>query len=177
MASVQELKAVLKSTLEKRGVLGQIKARVRAEVFSALDDETDPRPPLSNENMLINELIREYLEFNKYKYTTSILMAESGQPQTPLDRQFLVNELNITEDSTTAQIPLLYGILSHFLEHNLPSSSSLPSGKERALQSHRVSATRQIHGRHRSPTRDIDFDDPTNKRLSEEPVVVRGGRR
>lgn len=66
---------VLKETLDNRGVLGQIKARIRAEVFSALDDQMDGRPPLSNENMLINELILEYLEFNKYKYTASVLGA------------------------------------------------------------------------------------------------------
>ena len=30
---------VLKETLENRGVLGQIRARVRAEVFAALDDQ------------------------------------------------------------------------------------------------------------------------------------------
>ena len=33
------LLSVLKETLENRGVLGQIRARVRAEVFSALDDQ------------------------------------------------------------------------------------------------------------------------------------------
>nr|XP_020758608.1 lisH domain-containing protein FOPNL-like isoform X2 [Odocoileus virginianus texanus] len=77
MATVAELKAVLKDTLEKRGVLRHLKARVRAEVFSALDDESEPQPSLSHENFLINELIREYLEFNKYKYTASVLIAES----------------------------------------------------------------------------------------------------
>ena len=30
---------MLKETLENRGVLGQIRARVRAEVFGALDDQ------------------------------------------------------------------------------------------------------------------------------------------
>uniref|UniRef100_A0A8D2DFY9 Centrosomal protein 20 n=1 Tax=Sciurus vulgaris TaxID=55149 RepID=A0A8D2DFY9_SCIVU len=75
MATVTELKAVLKDTLEKRGVLGHLKARIRAEVFSALDDDREPRPTLSHENLLINELIREYLEFNKYKYTASVLTA------------------------------------------------------------------------------------------------------
>lgn len=30
---------VLKETLETRGSLGQIKARIRAEIFSALDDQ------------------------------------------------------------------------------------------------------------------------------------------
>ena len=67
--------SVIKETLENRGVLGQIKARIRAEVFNSLDDHADSRPPLSNENMIINELIREYLEFNKYKYSASVLVA------------------------------------------------------------------------------------------------------
>lgn len=65
----------VRETLESRGVLGQLKARIRAEVFSALDDQREPRPPLSHENLLINELIREYLEFNKYRYTASVLTA------------------------------------------------------------------------------------------------------
>lgn len=55
--------------------MGQLKARIRAEVFNALDDQSEPRPPLSHENLLINELIREYLEFNKYRYTASVLTA------------------------------------------------------------------------------------------------------
>ncbi|XP_040448038.1 centrosomal protein 20 isoform X3 [Falco naumanni] len=116
MATVAELKAVLKDTLEKRGALGQIKARIRAEVFNALDDQSEPRPPLSRENFLINELIREYLEYNKYKYAASVLTAESGQPEVPLDRQFLAKEMNIVEDTNAKSVrPLLYGILSHFL--------------------------------------------------------------
>ena len=65
----------MKETLENRGVLGQIKARLRAEVFNALDDQAEARPQLCNENLLINELIREYLEFNKYKYAASVLQA------------------------------------------------------------------------------------------------------
>ncbi|XP_062444605.1 centrosomal protein 20 isoform X2 [Rhea pennata] len=126
MATVAELKAVLKDTLEKRGALGQIKARIRAEVFNALDDQSEPRPSLTRENLLINELIREYLEYNKYKYAASVLTAESGQPEVPLDRQFLVKELNIVEDSNSKSIPLLYGIIAHFLhggeEESTPST-------------------------------------------------------
>nr|XP_055221702.1 centrosomal protein 20 isoform X1 [Gorilla gorilla gorilla] len=115
MATVAELKAVLKDTLEKKGVLGHLKARIRAEVFNALDDDREPRPSLSHENLLLNELIREYLEFNKYKYTASVLIAESGQPVVPLDRQFLIHELNAFEESKDNTTPLLYGILAHFL--------------------------------------------------------------
>ncbi|XP_055453759.1 centrosomal protein 20 isoform X2 [Psammomys obesus] len=107
MATVSELKAVLKDTLEKKGVLGHLKARIRAEVFNALDDDCEPRPSLSHENLLINELIREYLEFNNYKYTASVLIAESGQPAVPLDRQFLIHELNAFEEAKDNSIPFL----------------------------------------------------------------------
>ncbi|XP_071770040.1 centrosomal protein 20 [Centroberyx gerrardi] len=115
MATITELKCAVRETLESRGVLSQLKARIRAEVFSALDDQTEPRPPLSHENLLINELIREYLEFNKYRYTASVLTAESGQPEVPLDRQFLANELKVAEDAGSKSVPLLYGLVSHFL--------------------------------------------------------------
>ncbi|KAI1896048.1 hypothetical protein AGOR_G00090790 [Albula goreensis] len=116
MATIAELKAALKETLEARGVLGQLKARIRAEVFNALDDKSETRPALSHENLLINELIREYLEFNNYRYTASVLVAESGQPEVPLDRQFMTNELNVVEDPSSRSVPLLYGLLSHFLK-------------------------------------------------------------
>lgn len=67
--------AVVHETLENRGILGQLRARIRAEVFSALNDPTDSRPEVSRENFLINELIREYLDFNHYKYASSVLAA------------------------------------------------------------------------------------------------------
>lgn len=45
----------------------------------------------SNENLLINELIREYLIFNGYRETLSVFLPEAGQPAVrPFDRQFLV---------------------------------------------------------------------------------------
>ena len=38
MASLEELKDALRDTLAARGSLGQIQARVRAEIFSALEE-------------------------------------------------------------------------------------------------------------------------------------------
>ena len=123
MASIEDLKTVLKETLDNRGVLNHMRARIRAEVFSALDDQTESKPILSNENMLINELIREYLEFNKYKYTNSVLLAESGQPKDPIDRDFLAAELNIKETSSSKKVPILYGLISYFLDQRNGGSS------------------------------------------------------
>jgi len=66
---------VVRETLENRGVLRHLRARMRAEVFSALNEPTDSCPEVSRENFLINELIREYLDFNHYKYASSVLTA------------------------------------------------------------------------------------------------------
>ena len=69
MASLDDLKNVLRETLEQKGVLNEVKAKIRAEIFTALDRDNVGKPPLSNENMIINEMIREYLEYNKYYNT------------------------------------------------------------------------------------------------------------
>uniref|UniRef100_UPI00358E0A84 centrosomal protein 20-like n=1 Tax=Myxine glutinosa TaxID=7769 RepID=UPI00358E0A84 len=127
MATVDELKNVLKETLEQRGLLGQVRAQVRAAVFSALDEQNAPRPSLPNSNLLINELIREYLEHNQYKYTASVLLAEAGQPETPLGREFMTQELNIRTDEKMEGMPLLYGMLSHFLQHGERSQEEIPA--------------------------------------------------
>ena len=78
MASLEDLKNVLRETLEQKGVLGKVKSQIRAEIFTALDADNSGKPPIPQENILINELIREYLEYNKYYNTCSVLVSESG---------------------------------------------------------------------------------------------------
>ncbi|XP_071813008.1 centrosomal protein 20-like isoform X3 [Apostichopus japonicus] len=158
---------MLKETLENRGVMGQMRARMRAEVFHSLDDQLESRPTLSSENMLINELIREYLEFNHYKYSLSVLMAETGQPKTPLDRSFLTNELNIQEDSDTARLPLLYGVLSHFLESKGPGLSMKPRKNK---------DTRSFDGQRSDGRRQNERDVSVDMHVGE-PVILSGTRR
>ncbi|XP_050394731.1 centrosomal protein 20 [Patella vulgata] len=130
MASTDELKEVLKESLENRGVLGQIKARIRAEVFTALNDQTENKPQLSNENVLINELIREYLEYNNYKYAASVLVSESGMHPSPLDRDFLKNELNIVEDGPSRSVPLMYSLISTYSNQHRPKNKQTGAGKQ-----------------------------------------------
>ncbi|DAZ93484.1 TPA: hypothetical protein N0F65_007852 [Lagenidium giganteum] len=112
-ATLSDLKEVLKDTLEARGALGQIKARIRAEVFSALDDHVTPKPKLSNENLVINELIREYLEYNGYRHALSVFLPESGQPsERAFNRSFLQQELRVEDDPRFNHVPLLYSIIA-----------------------------------------------------------------
>ena len=97
MASLEDLKNVLRETLEQKGVLNDVKAKIRAEVFTALDSEATGKPPLSNESMIINEMIREYLEYNRYYNAASVLVTEAGQPvEPPFDREYLHKKFGIS---------------------------------------------------------------------------------
>ncbi len=114
MASLEDLKNVLKETLESKGVLNDIRAKIRAEVFTALDaDSGAGKPKLTNENMIINEMIREYLEYNRYYNTSSVLIAESGQPvEPPFDKEYLHKKFSIQGSGTGSKnVPLLYELI------------------------------------------------------------------
>mmetsp|Transcript_60566 Transcript_60566/g.107898 ORF Transcript_60566/g.107898 Transcript_60566/m.107898 type:complete len:211 (-) Transcript_60566:7-639(-) len=134
-ATLEELKEALVETLENRGVLGQVKAKVRAEIFAALDDEQVPRPQLPRENVIINELFREYLEYNGYHHSLSVLLPESGHPEArQFDRQFLAKELRLQEDDRSRSLPLIYALVRGLRSHQseLPEQTSAPSGPAEA---------------------------------------------
>ena len=65
---------VLNEALENKGVVNELKSKLRAEVFTILEDNSYEKPKVSQENLLINELIREYMEFNHYKYSKSVFL-------------------------------------------------------------------------------------------------------
>ncbi|KAG2424264.1 hypothetical protein HXX76_014644 [Chlamydomonas incerta] len=116
MASVEDLKDALRENLDRSGKLRSLKAQLRADVYNALHNasEADQKalPQVSNENLLINELIREYLVYNSYRGTVSVFLPESGQPAVrPFDRAFLASHLNVPEGPNSAQLPLLYSLV------------------------------------------------------------------
>ena len=107
------LKDALRESLERRGVLGSMRSAMRREVFTAMEDPEDARPVLSGENMLINELIREYLAFNNYRHTLACFLPEAGQPAEPLTRSILARRTHLPELTGSAvDVPLLYALLS-----------------------------------------------------------------
>ena len=84
------LTTALKETLERTGTLDNVRAQLRATILQSMTDSlpsataaassaTPPNPPI--ENVLINELISEYLSFNGYNQTLSVFAAETGCTQ------------------------------------------------------------------------------------------------
>ena len=112
MATINELKEVQKEHLEGTGTLNEIRSRMRAEIFNTLNNKNTEKPQLSKQNLIINELIREYLIFNNYNYSNAVFVPESGQPDKKLEREFLSKQLNIVEDTQSRQLPLLYSNFS-----------------------------------------------------------------
>eukprot|EP00040_Diaphanoeca_grandis_P027573 m.157160 g.157160 ORF g.157160 m.157160 type:complete len:118 (-) comp31042_c2_seq3:659-1012(-) len=113
MATASELQQAIKKSLEQSGKLESLRSQIRADVYQTINDETIQPPKMSNENVLINELIREYLVFNEYNCANSTFVAETGIATKPLDRKFVADELSILEPPNTQSIPLLYSILAH----------------------------------------------------------------
>lgn len=105
-------KAALREALEGTGKLDTIKAQLRAIVFQALDSSTPDartRPPPTPENLVINELIREYLEFNGYEHTLAVMRAEAALPEARVPRNIIAREVGC--GACPASVPLLYGIV------------------------------------------------------------------
>ena len=88
-----EIINALKETLQRTGTLDTIRAQLRADVFQCITEclpslsasksapstqSSLPAPPI--ENILINEIIAEYLAFNGYQHTLSVFASETGNP-------------------------------------------------------------------------------------------------
>ena len=84
------------------------------EVLNVLKEEQQKHRPsseLSADNFVINELIKEYLEWNHYNQTSDVLSLESGQPKQKISRVELENTINVQCGENSAKIPLLYSLM------------------------------------------------------------------
>ena len=112
MNSTEQLKSSLKETLINRGVLNKIKAQMRQEIFNIIDNDKDSKPNLTKENLIINELIKEYFKYNNYNYALNVFQSETGQNKIIFNREDITKELNIIEGENNKNKPILYSIIS-----------------------------------------------------------------
>jgi lisH domain-containing protein FOPNL len=91
----------VKDALERKGVMKDIKAKVRAAVFHTLEDKTIRAEEVDKPQdiFLASELIRDYLATLQHNNSLSVFVEESGQPdEMGLDRQFIGEELGFNID-------------------------------------------------------------------------------
>ena len=112
----------MKESLINKGILNEIKAHMRQEIYNILDNDNDndinQKPKLTKENIIINELIKEYFNFNGFKFSSNVLQSEVGQTNNNLNRNDIIRELNIIENENNKNKPILYNILSGLQNKN-----------------------------------------------------------
>ena len=136
-ATAAQLHDAVVATLKETGRYEKIKAGIRQELFNLLTGGDHPdSSSISKENFLINELIREYLQFNGYTNSLSVFMRETGHPEEPMNRDFLSQTLNIVPHRL---IPILYSMTAttdedeHVIHTKVdPDAVNLDSGSETA---------------------------------------------
>jgi len=123
MQEINELKNLVIQSLEGNGVLGQIRAQIRASVFKIIEmQETSTKKnagfywenPLcqtiydNKEGKVALELINDFLEFFKMDYTSSIFTHESNLKDAA-KREELQKRLGLKQD---ANKPVLFQIIN-----------------------------------------------------------------
>jgi len=109
---MDELENALEANLSSRGVVDELKARIRKETFASLSAgqmKIQSQPP--KEVLILNELVREYLDFTGYKQAGAVLALEAGTPKDQrLSRDVVEAYLKVTPVDET-KTPLLYSIV------------------------------------------------------------------
>lgn len=110
MSDLNTLKSAIKEILIENGTINKIKAEIRESIFKAIETNDNPKPKIPEENLIINELIKEYFNYMGYHHSSSVFLTESGHPEeSPIDRKFISKELNINEENNR-NIPLIYSL-------------------------------------------------------------------
>lgn len=130
-----ELADAFKDSLDRKGLLGEIRANLRTQVFHcfqsaiASQDELETSrdqleaqaPATPTDNKLIDELIMEYLEYNGHIHTLSTFVAETSRGKWAKDarngaadqelRHFLEKALVVEEDQS--RLPLICRLIRY----------------------------------------------------------------
>nr|ACO11289.1 LisH domain-containing protein C16orf63 homolog [Caligus rogercresseyi] len=113
--SETDLRDALRQSLEERGVLPGIKSQLRLEILKSLkspEASKGPQPQYESEdNFLLNELIKEYFSWNGYLHASKVLSEESGHPSADLSRTQLEEALTLQSGPNGRKVPLLYSLL------------------------------------------------------------------
>jgi len=135
-----ELRDLVATTLENSGILGKIKAQLRANVYIALEEgeNVKSKSKLINQNLidflsttngrLVASLVREFLEFFDLDFTLAVFDPETniGKDFKYRERSKLIDALGLTE-LTDKKSPLLSEIMRLSKVSVLKSESPTPS--------------------------------------------------
>ena len=131
---MEDMKNLLIQALETRGVLGQIRSKLRSSVFKIVDDQDQKfnmgcglkweNPTLykitdTRIGQLSAELIREFMEYLRMDYSLSVFIPECSISPEKIKKEEIYGKLGFKPDSNINskinECPTLYVILFYFL--------------------------------------------------------------
>lgn len=117
MATEKDLVNAVRDSLKADGNLDRIKAEMRTEVIKLLDSsskENKSKTAEPHDIVFLNELVREYLDWMDYKYSSTVFIAECDLPKHCLDRKLLAQGLGVKDNEKSRNLPLLCGLVQTF---------------------------------------------------------------
>lgn len=127
---MEDMKNLLIQALETRGVLGQIRSKLRSSVFKIVDDQDQKfnmgcglkweNPTLykitdTKIGQLSAELIREFMEYLKMDYSLSVFIPECSISPERIRKEDIFCKLGLKPMEEMSETPTLYFILYYFL--------------------------------------------------------------
>jgi lisH domain-containing protein FOPNL len=113
-AAALDLKGAIINSLESKGVITEVKARIRAEIYQCFESQESgllERSPKPHDLFIACELMRDLMVTLDYKNTMSVFSLESGQPpEMRVDREFILSELGMASNESP-DFPILFLII------------------------------------------------------------------
>ncbi|XP_053977435.1 centrosomal protein 20 [Hylaeus anthracinus] len=115
MATEKDLINAVRESLKVNGELGRIKAAMCTQVIELLDGSNKgnkvklPKP--YQDVILLNELIREYIDWMGYKYSSTVFTSECNLSKQAPSKFLLAQSLRLQESDDSKDLPLLCSIL------------------------------------------------------------------
>ena len=151
MAALSELKGVLHDTLEARGALGQVKARIRADVYAALEEQALHHLRCPTKTFCSTSLYASTWPSTTTGIRSKYSCRRAGSRATrlfgPQQRTFL-EELNVQHDPRAAHVPLLYSIVAG-LQHHTRAERTATAACHVCAARRQTRCRRRWHGRRR----------------------------
>ena len=135
LIKMEEMKNLIISALDTKGVLGQIRAHLRSAVFKAVDEQDQPfktgcgykweNPTLykiieTRFGTLLAEILRDFMEYFRMDYSLSTFIPECGINPERLKKDEMLNKMGLfgshEEYMLKRPMPLMYYIMYYFLE-------------------------------------------------------------
>lgn len=137
---MEEMKNLVIQSLETRGVLGQIRAKIRSSVFRIIDEQDQKtnmgcglkweNPNLykiseSKSGLLIAEIIREFMECMKMDYSLSVFIPECSISPERLKKEEIFYKMGLKMNllNSFGEVPIMHFVLYYFLDSLLSDSA------------------------------------------------------